>query len=259
MLKIVIMTQEDRFFIPQNIQKIINNSDVKLIVNVNAKSSLNNKLKDFIDWFGLIQVAKMGIRTINARGKSILDKLSNYKVFKGNNGIKDVATYNNIDYLVIEDSNSEKFIKKIKDIKPDLILSFSAPQIIKADLLSIPKYGILNVHGSLLPDYRGCLPSFWYLYNNENIGGATVHKMSSKIDDGDILVQREIDISNINNMFELIQSTKKLGGDLMVDAIKLIESGNFTYKKNEVDKGRYFTWPTKHQAKEFRRKGKKLI
>ena len=64
MLKVIIMTQQDRFYIPQNIQKIIDNSNVLEIVNVECKSSLQNKISDFIKWFGFFQVAKMGIFTI---------------------------------------------------------------------------------------------------------------------------------------------------------------------------------------------------
>ena len=150
-------------------------------------------------------------------------------------------------------------MQHIRELQPDLIISYSAPQIIKAELLSVPKYGVINVHGALLPDYRGCLPSFWYLYNGEKLGGATVHYMSAKLDDGDIIAQGSVDISDCKSMFRLMKKTKTVGGELMVKAVREIADGTAERRKNETEKGSYYTWPTVEQAKEFRRKGKRLI
>lgn len=259
MLKVVIMTQQDRFYIPKNIQKIIDNSEVLEIVNVECKSSLQNKVSDFIKWFGIFQVGKMGIVTVLRILEGKIDKLFNYKFHQGLCGVDYVAKKNNIKYKVIHDSNSEEFYKEIKELKPDVVLSFSAPQVIKEPLLSCPKYGILNVHGSLLPDYRGCMPSFWYIFNEEEYGGATVHYMSGKIDDGDIVAQDKVYIGDCKSMFKLMEKTKRVGGDMMVKAIKNIETDSLERRPNVASEGRYFTWPTAEQGKEFRAKRKRLI
>lgn len=253
------MTQQDRFFIPKSIQKIIDCSETLEIVNVDVKSSLQNKKTDFLKWFGFFQVAKMGILTISRAAAGKLDQLSGYTIYGGLCGVEHVAMKNKIPYKVLNSSNSEDFYKEVKKLNPDVILSFSAPQIIKEPLLSAPKFGILNVHGSLLPDYRGCMPSFWYLFNNEEYGGATVHYMSEKIDDGDIVAQKKIYIGDCKSMFELMRRTKEIGGNLMVEALKALESGALNRKPNLTAKGRYFTWPTKEQSKMFRKKNKRLI
>ena len=83
--------------------------------------------------------------------------------------------------------------------------------------------------------------------------------MSAKIDDGDILEQGSVDISDCRSMFRLMKKTKALGGDLMIRALEDIAAGTAETSKNETDKGSYFTWPTVEQAREFRRKGKRLI
>jgi len=253
------MTQQDRFYIPKNIQKIIDNSEVLEIVNVDCKSSLQNKLKEFIKWFGYFQVGKMGIATVMRFVAGKLDQLTGYRLYKGLCGVEHVAKKNNAPYKVIHSSNSENFYKEVSELQPDVILSFSAPQVIKEPLLSCPKYGILNVHGSLLPDYRGCMPSFWYLFNGEEYGGATVHYMSAKIDDGDIVAQDKVYIGDCKSMFQLMKRTKDIGGELMVKAIKALESGTLERKPNITSEGRYFTWPTAEQGKAFRAKKKRLI
>lgn len=258
-LRVIVMTQNDRFFIPKNIYKASKVCELIEIVEVDCKSSLDNKVVDYFKWFGFLQCVKMGIATIYRELQKYVDRVTGYKKYHGFCSVKDVAMAMNIPHQVINDSNDFKFVQHVKELKPDLIISYSAPQIIKKELLETPIYGVINVHGSLLPDYRGTLPSFWYLYNDEKTGGATVHYMSAKIDDGSIIVQDAVDISDCQTMFQLMKKTKELGGELMVDAIQGITDGTVKIKPNETDKGRYFTWPTVEQAKEFKAKGYKLI
>ena len=258
-LKVIVLTQNDRFFIPENILKASTVCNILEVVEVNSKSSLNNKLKDYLKWFGVLQVTKMGFVTIWREIQKYTDRLSNYKLNKGTCSVKDVANVIGVPHKVIKNCNGKSFVQHVRDINPDLIISYSAPQIIKAELLGLPKFGVINVHGSLLPDYRGCFPSFWYIYNEEKLGGATVHYMSSKIDDGPILEQESVDISDCKTMFQLMKKTKTLGGELMVKAIQNIERGRVVEKVNDTTQGRYFTWPTVEQARDFRAKGKKLI
>lgn len=254
-LRVVVMTQSDRFFIPHNIRVASEVCELCEIVQVDCKSSLENKLGDYLSWFGFFQCAKMGVRTVLRAAKGIFDRLTGFRICGGECSVSHVARALGVPYRVITDSNAPDFVEQMRKLSPDLIISYSAPQVIKPELLRIPKHGIINVHGSLLPDYRGCLPSFWYLYNEEKVGGATVHYMSEKIDDGGIIKQGSVDISECRSMFSLIGKTKKLGGILMADAIKDIADGRDVTVPNDTSKGRYFTWPTKDQAKEFRKKG----
>lgn len=258
-IKVVVMTQNDIFFIPKNIAKASNVCEMLEIVEVDCKSSLDNKLSDYYKWFGITQCAKMGLSVIKRKCQMYIDRIVSYGLYSGFCSVKDVARALKINYKKKNDSNGKDFVNHIRELNPDLIISYSAPQIIKEELLAIPKYGIINVHGSLLPDYRGCLPSFWYLFNEEKIGGASVHYMSAKIDDGDIIEQGVIDISDCKTMFQLISKTKLLGGDLMVKAIENIANGNVHAHKNDTTKGSYFTWPTVQQAKVFKEKGYRLI
>jgi len=258
-LRVLVMTQNDRFFIPRNIYKVSKVCNLVEVVQVDCKSSLEHKLNDYYKWFGLFQCTKMGLVTIGREMEKYMDRAAGYKIHHGFCSVKDVSKAMGIPHRVITDSNEKSFVDHVRSLAPDLILSYSAPQIIKEELLNLPKYGVINVHGSLLPDYRGCLPSFWYLYNNEKIGGATVHYMSAKIDDGSIIEQGSVDISDCTTMFRLMQKTKKLGGELMCRAVKEITDGTVKELPNETEKGRYFTWPTVEQAKEFRRQGHKLI
>ena len=258
-LRVVVMTQNDRFFIPKNIEKASKVCNMLEIVEVDSKYSLDNQIGNYFKWFGFFQCAKMGVVTIARETLKYLDRLSGYRLARGHCSVKDVAKANKIPHRVITKSNDPEYVQHIIDLNVDLIISYSAPQIIKEELLNTPKYGVINVHGSLLPDFRGCLPSFWYLYCDEKTGGATVHYMSAKIDDGDIIEQDSVDLSDCKTMFQEMKKTKLLGGELMVKAIQEIEAGTVNIRKNDTTQGRYFTWPTVEQTKEFRAKGKRLI
>lgn len=258
-MKVVILTQEDGFFIPKNIDKVSKICEVLEVVNIDGKGSLNNKLSDFLKWFGILQVLKMGVFVYWRKIKNEIDGLIGYKLLNGLGSVKSIARKNNIAYQSVKNVNDIHFVNHIKKIKPDLIVSFSAPQVIKEPLLSFPKYGIINVHGSLLPDYRGCMPSFWYLYNDEKWGGATVHFMSGAIDDGKIILQDTVSLEGCETMFQVMNKTKELGGDLMVKAILSIENETVVAKPNNTSEGRYFTWPTIEESKAFLKRGKRLV
>ena len=258
-LRVIVLTQQDGFFIPTNIIKVSEVCEIVEVVDNHAKSSLDNKISDMVKWFGFIQCAKMGVKTYFRKFQNTLDKISGLKLYGGTCSIEAAAKKIGADFKVISNVNKKDYVEHVRELNPDLIVSFSAPQIIKPTLLGIPKYGILNVHGALLPNYRGCLPSFWYLFNDEKLGGATVHYMSADIDDGDICVQKSIDISDCKTMFQLMRKTKLVGGEAMVEAIERVTNGTLESRKNDTENGSYFTWPTVKQAKEFRKKGYKLV
>ena len=255
-LRVIVLTQQDGFFIPTNIIKVSEVCEIVEVVDNHAKSSLDNKISDMVKWFGFMQCAKMGVKTYFRKLQNLLDKISGLKLYGGICSIEAAAKKIGADFKVISNVNKKEYVR---ELNPDLIVSFSAPQIIKPTLLGIPKYGILNVHGALLPNYRGCLPSFWYLFNDEKLGGATVHYMSADIDDGDICVQKSVDISDCKTMFQLMRKTKLVGGEAMVEAIERVSNGTLEPRKNDTENGSYFTWPTVEQTKEFRKKGYKLV
>lgn len=257
--RIIILTQEDNFFLPQNIYKLSQVAEVLEVNIVDAKGTLSNKKTDFIRWFGIYQVSKMAIKLILKKIQTFIDNLFGYVLWDGFTSVKNVSKRNKITYRVIKQVNTESFINHVKLLSADLIVSYSCPIVIKKPLLDTVKHGIINIHGSYLPYYRGLLPSFWVLFNKEKETGATVHYMSEKIDDGDIILQEKVNIENCKSIVEVLNKTKKLGGELIVKAVEKIESNSAVPVKNDTTKGSYFTWPTVAEAKLFVKKGGRLI
>jgi methionyl-tRNA formyltransferase len=261
MLKIAVITQEDAFVIPRNVEILLkqNNLEVVAVYSLNAKGSFKNKHTLFLKGFGFRQSVKMAVRMVITKIYNVFDVFL-HGILPGNKAsIKTVALKYKIPYREIKQLNTQKFYNELKSLDLDLIVSFSAPCIFLPELLNIPRKGCINLHCSLLPKYAGVLPSFWTLYHNEKETGATVHYMDDKIDNGKILGQTKIDISDCQSMFQVIQKTKKIGGNLMVEIIEQIRNGNVLPNDNDVSLGTYFTWPTVEQIHEFRKRGGRLI
>lgn len=260
MKRIVIITQEDYFFIPGNIKKIIDrfgNQTIKMIILIDSKGSINNKKSLFIRGFGLIQTIKYGTKVVQKKLTAFLTLLNLSK--SNNHSIAALANHFNIPFKKVNDINRVDFLENLEALDLDLIISFSAPVVFKQRLLQASKLGCINLHCSLLPSYAGLFPSFWVLYNNEKSTGCTVHKMDTKIDNGEILKQKRIDISQNETIFTLLKKTKSLGGDIMVEAIEELFNDEIKPIQNLAADDNYYTWPTLKQLYLFRKNGRKLI
>lgn len=108
-----------------------------------------------------------------------------------------------------------KEIKIIKNIKPDIIFSIYYRAILPIEVLNIPSLGSFNIHPSLLPFYKGSVPTAWAILNNEKYFGITIHKISKKVDSGDILIQKKFKINNNETGYELHNRAMRLGLNML--------------------------------------------
>ena len=120
---------------------------------------------------------------------------------------------------------SREGIEDIKALAPDVIVTAAFGQILSEAFLSIPKFAVLNVHASLLPKYRGSSPIQWAILNGDKETGITIMKTVKAVDAGDILLQKSTEISETETAGELSDRLAILGGEAIVEAIKLVETG----------------------------------
>ena len=252
-IRISIITQNDIFFIPQNIKLLVDDQRINIVsIHVlNTKRSLDNKKLFFFKSFLLAGALKLGI-------KYVLTKIKIFLRIKGTYSVKSIANLNKIDYSEIENPNNNSFLDSLSKKDLDFIISYSAPEVFKDSLLKIPRFYCLNLHCSYLPDYSGIMPSFWVLLNNEKESGCTVHLMDSKIDNGKIVKQKKVNVENVNSIFEVNKRTKTLGGKIMIESILQVYDGFEKLKENQVLTSNYKSWPNKSQIKLFIRNGKRI-
>ena len=131
---------------------------------------------------------------------------------------------------------NEEFIEKIKSLNPDVICVVAYGKILPKEILEIPKYGCINVHGSLLPKYRGAAPIQWAVLNGDKETGVTTMYMDVGMDTGDMILKEKVEIGEDETTGELLDRLSKIGGKLLVETLKQIEDG---------------TPPREKQGKEF--------
>ncbi|MEZ0329546.1 MAG: methionyl-tRNA formyltransferase [Dissulfuribacterales bacterium] len=118
------------------------------------------------------------------------------------------------------------FLQEIAALAPDLIVTAAFGQILPQTLLDIPKIMPINVHGSLLPKYRGAAPIQWALINGETQTGITIMRMNAGMDTGPILLQRSLNIGSEETFSELYDQMARLGAEVLLNALTLLASGN---------------------------------
>lgn len=121
--------------------------------------------------------------------------------------------------------NNEELLEKIRKIAPDVICVVAYGKILPKALLEIPKKGCINVHGSLLPKYRGAAPIQWAVLNGETTTGITTMYMDEGMDTGDMILKREVTIGKEEITGELWERLSTIGGEVLVETLKKIEEG----------------------------------
>lgn len=145
---------------------------------------------------------------------------------------KSIAINNNIP--VFQPLKIREEYQTILDKKPDIIVTAAYGQIIPIELLNYPKYGCINVHGSLLPKLRGGAPIHHAIMNGDKEAGVTIMYMDKKMDAGDIISQRSIEIDDDMILDELYYKLSLLGRDLLMDTLpSIIDGTNNRIKQNE--------------------------
>lgn len=145
---------------------------------------------------------------------------------------KELALANGIE--VYQPLKIREEYQKVLDKKPDIIITAAYGQIIPSEILNYPKYGCINVHGSLLPKLRGGAPIHHAIMNGDKEAGVTIMYMAQKMDAGDIISQRKVDIPDDMTLDELYSKLSLLGRDLLIDTLpSVIEGTNNRIKQNE--------------------------
>ena len=120
---------------------------------------------------------------------------------------------------------NEEFIEEIRKLQPDVICVVAYGKILPKEILEIPKLGCINVHGSLLPKYRGAAPIQWAVLNGDKATGVTTMYMDVGMDTGDMILKKETQIGDDETTGELWDRLSKIGADLLVETLQKIEEG----------------------------------
>jgi methionyl-tRNA formyltransferase len=138
------------------------------------------------------------------------------------------------------------FVERMAQLAPDLIFVNSYSMILAPDILSIPRHGAVNVHGAMLPAYRGANPIEWALINGERSTGVTVHMMDDGIDTGPIIAQRAVPILFEDTWLDVRRRVQSATESLLAEVVPAILSGEATATPQDGGSGRH--WPRRRAA-----------
>ncbi len=121
-----------------------------------------------------------------------------------------------------------EFINKLKELAPDLVITIAYGKILPGEVLEIPPLGCINVHGSLLPKYRGAAPIQWAIINGDSISGITTMYMDAGMDTGDMLLKKEVEITEDMTYRELYEKLEILSAEVLADTLAELQKGTLT-------------------------------
>jgi len=145
-----------------------------------------------------------------------------------------------IRWITPADPKSAELAEEVRAIAPDFIFSFYYRHMLPVDLLALAKRGAYNLHGSLLPKYRGRVPVNWAVLHGESETGATLHEMAAKPDAGAIIAQTMVPILPDDTAFEVFGKLTVACEQTLWTALPGLISGNFEPLPNDLSKGSYF-------------------
>jgi len=137
--------------------------------------------------------------------------------------VKQCALKHKLKILQPEGINNSEFIKLLKDLKVDIFVVIAYGKILTKDILGIPKIFSVNIHGSLLPKYRGAAPINWAIINGEKKTGVSIIKMNEFMDKGDVILQRVVNIDVKDTAVTLLVKLAVVGSEVLIESLKMIE------------------------------------
>jgi methionyl-tRNA formyltransferase len=153
--------------------------------------------------------------------------------------VRELARKHGIPVLT-SDINLGENVERVKEVAPDLLLSFYYRNMIRAEVLEIPRLGALNIHGSYLPKYRGRVPVNWAVINGESETGATLHYMVEKPDAGDIVDQEKVGIAFTDTALDVFNKVTGAAVEVLARSYPLLIAGKAPRRPMELSSGSYF-------------------
>ncbi len=147
--------------------------------------------------------------------------------------VKSWALEHDIEVFQPKKIRDEDAVEYLSKIECDIAVVAAFGQILPKSVLDMPRFGCINVHASLLPKYRGAAPIQWAILNGEKKSGVTIMQMGEGLDDGDMLLTREVILDGTETGGSLFDDLAQLGGKAVVEALELIEQGSINPVKQD--------------------------
>jgi len=248
-MKAIYLTTDDPIYLPAFYDRVLGGAPghaqtVFVVPPLYRKQSPWAAAMRYARTFGLLDAARLTSQVIGTRlrGQSIARSCARHGV-----ACEEIA-----------DVNAPEFLDRLRAMAPDLLISVSCPQIFKRPLIEIPPLGVLNIHGAILPQYRGVLPSFWMLANGERQAGVSIYFVNEKIDAGDRCGLTVFDITPDDTLDSFLRRSKRAAAELLLEVLSKVEAGTASREPLNLAEGSYYSWPDPPAVERFRAAGRRV-
>lgn len=163
--------------------------------------------------------------------------------------VKEFALAKGIQVLQPSKVKTPEFAKELRELKPDLLVTVAYGKILPKEVLDIPIFGCINVHGSLLPKYRGAAPIHWAIINGEKVTGITTMYTDIGMDTGDMLLKSEIEITEDMNVGEIHDKLSVIGAQVLKDTLAELKNGTLNRTPQVDSESSYASMLSKETGK----------
>jgi methionyl-tRNA formyltransferase len=248
-VKIVFLTTADPIYLPEFFKPVLDaygeqTQAVYVVPPLYKDQTRIQAVRRYCQTFGLQGVIGLVWRLLQVKFKR--------------HSIEAVCKERGVRAAAVRNVNAPEFLEDLSEMSPDVIVSVSCPQIFKKTLIELPPMGCLNIHGSILPNYRGIMPSFWMLANGERRAGVSIYFVNEQIDAGDLCGQRVFGIEPTETLDKFLRRSKAVAADLLLEVLDAIERGTITRTPLDLTQGRLYSWPDKESVERFRASGRRL-
>lgn len=258
-MNVFILTQEDAFYIPKLLEIFYQEKPPACAIVGAAVLKGEIAGENVGAYLRLLGPAGFAVNGFHFARHKVMDTLGRVVQTRQAYSVQGWLRRHRIACYKPDKINDAAFHRLLQDLEVDLLISVACPQIVRRELLDLPPKGVINIHGALLPKYRGKLPSFWVLANGEQVTGVSVHYMNEKLDDGPIIVQRKVPIDPEDTLHSLVLKSKvEYGGQALAEAIAHIANDTVTVQSNDKGEATYYSFPTVEAIQAFRRRGRKI-
>ena len=248
-MRIAFLTTDDPLYLPAFFERLLAERarDTALVATVPPlymNQTRRSALLRYYRTFGLRDTAVLASRTAAAKTRR--------------RSVASACRQHGVRHAFTPDVNAPDFLDDLRALATEVIVSVSCPQIFRAPLIELPARGCLNVHGALLPQYRGVLPSFWMLANGEREAGVSVYFVNEQIDAGDLVAQCAFDVLPHETLHEFLLRSKAIAAELVLQALEDIERGRVEPRPLDLSQGSYYSWPDRAAVARFRAAGRRV-
>ncbi|MEP7343734.1 MAG: methionyl-tRNA formyltransferase [Gemmatimonadaceae bacterium] len=202
-----------------------------------------------IVFFGIYEIGLRALEAMHAGGLPIAAVVTKPDIEFEKQPVASVAARMALPTLQPGSPKNPEFLGVMRELAPDLIVVAGYHRIIPAELLRLPARGTINLHGSMLPKYRGPCTWKWAIMNGETTTGVSVHYMKRELDAGDVLAQRPIVIAPDDTGGTLFSKISVAGASLLVETILAMARGDVQARAQDEREASYFGYPSDEEAR----------